>query len=107
MATTVVDVIKVELDNGVKIDAKPLKIKYLRNFMKRIGDLQGQADAEDLSQEEQLDILVDCCGIALEQYVEGGIPKEELEEVLDMPTMYRIIEGASGIVLDDAGPNPQ
>ena len=107
MATTVVDVIKVELDNGVKVEAKPLKIKYLREFMARIGDLQGQDDADDLSQAEQLDILVDCCEIALKQYVKGGIPKDELEELLDMPTIYRIIEGASGIVLDDASPNPQ
>jgi hypothetical protein len=51
---------------------------------------------------------LDCCEIALRQYVKGGIPKEELEELLDLPTMYRIVEGASGIVLDatdDENPN--
>lgn len=97
MATKVVDVIKVTLDDERVLECKPLKIKYLREFMERITDLQ-EVVADNVA---SLDIMLDCSEIAIRQYVKGGIPREELEELLDLPTMYRIIEGASGIVLDD------
>lgn len=102
MATTVVDVITVDLD-GKTIECKPLKIKYLRRFMERIAALSEVVDDNIGS----IDILMDVCGIALEQYTKKTWETEELEEVLDLPLMYRIVEGASGIVLDDASPNPQ
>lgn len=104
MATKVVDIVKVTLDDGRVIECKPLKIKYLREFMERISDL-GEVLTDNV---QSIDVLRDCCEIALRQYVKGGIPQEDLEELLDLPTMYRIIEGASGIVLDaedDTNPN--
>jgi hypothetical protein len=101
VATTVFDVIKVRLDDGREIECKPLKIKYLREFMTTIKGL------EDVVTDNvgSLDILINCCEIALKQYVKDGISREEMEDILDLPTMYRIVEGASGIVLDDASPN--
>ena len=99
MATKVQEAIKVTLDDGRVIECKPLKIKYLREFMNRIDGLSQVADDNDAS----LDLLVDCCEIAMRQYVRGGIPKEELDEILDLPSIYRIIEGASGIKLDEEG----
>ena len=102
MATKVVEVVKVTLDDGRVIECKSLKIKYLRDFMTRIADLQEVATDNVAS----IDVLLDCCEIALRQYVKGGIAKEDLEELLDLPTMYRIIEGASGIVLDAEDENP-
>jgi hypothetical protein len=106
MATTVVNVVKISLDDDKykDIECKSLKVKYLREFMTRISDLQDVVTDNVAS----IDVLLDCCEIALRQYVKGGIPKEELEELLDLPTMYRIVEGASGIVLDatdDENPN--
>lgn len=101
MATRVIDVVKVKLDDGREIECKPLKIKYLREFMKVIADLQGVVDDNVKS----LDILLQCCEIALTQYLKETYTGEELEELLDLPTMYRIVEGASGIVLDDDSPN--
>lgn len=102
MATTVIDVVEVTLDDERVLKCKPLKIKYLREFMARISDLQGVVD----DNVESLEIIFDCCEIALRQYVKGGVPREDLEELLDLPTMYRIIEGASGIVLDDNDESP-
>jgi hypothetical protein len=101
VATTVVDIIKIELDDGKEIECKPLKIKYLREFMTIIKGLEDVVSDNVKS----LDILIDCCEIAMRQYTKEGITREELEEFLDLPTMYRIVEGASGIVLDDASPN--
>ena len=41
MATKVIETIKVTLDDGKEIECKPLKIKFLREFMAKIADLQG------------------------------------------------------------------
>jgi hypothetical protein len=101
VATKVVEVIKVKLDDGTEIECKPLKIKYLREFMTTIADLQGVVDDNAKS----LDVIIACSEIALKQYLNGEFTKEGLEDLLDLPTMYRIIEGASGIVLDDDSPN--
>jgi hypothetical protein len=102
VATTVVEIIKVTLDDGRVIECKPLKIKYLREFMTAI---EGLADVAD-DNVRSLDILLECCDIALTQYAKGEFPKETLDELLDLPQMYRIIEGASGIVLDAESDSP-
>ena len=102
MATKVIDVIKVKLDDGTEIECKPLKIKYLREFMKTIADLQG-IEADNV---KSLEVIIACAEIAMGQYMNGDFNKEKLEDLLDLPTMYRIIEGASGIKLDDDSPNP-
>lgn len=101
MATTVVDVIKVKLDNGKTIECKPLKIKRLREFMTAIADLQG-AESDNI---KSLEVIFNCSMIALKQYLSDDVTVEEMEDLLDLPTMYRIIEGASGIKLDDDNPN--
>ena len=102
MATKVIETIKVTLDDGKEIECKPLKIKFLREFMAKIADLQGVVDDNAKS----LDVIIDCSEIALRQYLKSEeYSKDELEDLLDLPTMYRIIEGASGIVLDDDSPN--
>jgi hypothetical protein len=57
---------------------------------------------------ESVDILFECCVIAVDQYSQGTITPDELEDNIDLPRMYRVIEGASGIVLDEVGEsNPQ
>ena len=104
MATQIIEITKVTLDDGRVLECKPLKIKYLRKFMSKIAEL---SDIEATDNTGSLDVLLDCCEIAISQYVKEGISKDILEEILDLPQMYRIIEGASGIVLDDKSVNPQ
>ena len=103
VATQIIDPVTVTLDDGTELACKPLKIKYLREFMNVIGTLSEVVNDD----EKSLDILIDCCVIAFKQYAPPGKNKEELEEILDMPQIYRIIEGASGIVIDGAAENPQ
>lgn len=104
MATTVLEIIKVEFDDGTKIDCKPLKIKNLRKFMEKIAKLTDSEVATD--NDKSFDVLLECSQIALEQYTKKEYTKDELEEILDLPTMYRIIEGASGIVIDEKDDSP-
>jgi hypothetical protein len=50
-----------------------------------------------------MDILMDCVQIAMKQYKpELAENREELEDLLDLPTVYQIIDAASGFQNADA-----
>jgi hypothetical protein len=96
MATTTHETEQVTLIDGTKITVRPLKISLLRPFMKKF---EGVAKvAED--NEKSMTLLIECVQIAMEQYkpeLAGDIQK--LEDLLDLPTVYKIVEAASGINL--------
>jgi hypothetical protein len=48
-----------------------------------------------------MDLLVTCATIAMKQFDEELATKEKLEDILDLPTVYKIIEVAAGIKLND------
>lgn len=99
MATSVYETVEIEFQDGTKVEMKPLKIKYLREFMKefeKIGDEKIAADNI-----KSMDLLLDCAVIAMRQYHEEFASKEKLEDVVDLPTIYKIIEVAAGIKLND------
>ena len=99
MATTVYEGAELTLMDGTKIKVRPLKISLLRPFMKKFE--QVALVAED--NEKSMDLLMDCVQIAMQQYKpELAEDKEALEENLDLPTVYKIVEEASGIKLSDA-----
>jgi hypothetical protein len=53
--------------------------------------------------EKSLVVLLECVNIALQQYKpELADDMEKLEEILDLPTVYKIIEAASGVNLQEA-----
>jgi hypothetical protein len=87
------------LIDGTKIKVRPLKISLLRPFMKKFEAVASVAEDNDKSME----ILMDCVQIAMQQYSpELAEEREKLEEILDLPTVYSIIEAASGVKLSDA-----
>ena len=96
MATTVHEAQEVVLIDGTKVTVRPLKISLLRPFMKKF---EGVAKvAED--NEKSMTLLVECVQIAMQQYkpeLAGDIQK--LEDLLELPTVYKIVEAASGINL--------
>ena len=67
----------------------------MKEFQK-IGD-------EDIAEDniKSMDLLLDCAVIAMKQYNPELASKEQMEEVIDLPTVYKIIEVASGIKLND------
>ena len=99
MATSVYEVVEVELMDGSKISMRPLKISLLRDFMKEFQKIGDEDIAEDNI--KSMDLLLDCAVIAMKQYNPGLASKEQMEEVIDLPTVYKIIEVASGIKLND------
>ena len=84
----------ITLMDGTEIVARPLKLSLLRPFMAKFSLL---AEASE-DNEKSMDILIDCAQIALKQFKpELAESKEALEEILDLPTVYQIIDVASGL----------
>jgi len=100
MATEVYQSVEVELLDGSKIKVRPLNIKLLREFMNKF--TAGISNNETDNTDESMDLLVDCVQISMKQYKpELSEDKDVLEGLLDLPTVYKIIEVASGIKLND------
>ena len=99
MATTLHEGTELTLMDGSKITVRPLKISLLRPFLKKFEGIAEVAEDNDKS----TTILIECVQIAMKQYKpELAEDMEKLEDVLDLPTVYQIIEAASGIKLQDA-----
>ena len=99
MATSVYEVVEVELLDGSTISMKPLKISLLRDFMKEFQKISDPKIAEDNI--KSMDLLLSCATIAMKQYSPDLATKEQLEEIMDLPTVYKVIEVAAGIKLND------
>jgi inhibitor of KinA sporulation pathway (predicted exonuclease) len=98
MTTTVNETKEVTLFDGTIIQVRPLKISLLRDFMKKFDQIAEVAEDNDKS----MDLLLECVLIALKQYKpELATDKTALEDLLDLPTVYKIVEEASGINLAD------
>jgi hypothetical protein len=50
---------------------------------------------------KSMDLLLSCATIAMKQYSPELATKEQLEEIMDLPTVYKVIEVAAGIKLND------
>lgn len=88
----------VVLIDGTKISVRPLKISLLRPFMKKF---EGIATVSE-DNEKSMNILMECVQIAMQQYKpELSQDLKALEDNLDLPTVYKIVEAASGNVLAD------
>jgi inhibitor of KinA sporulation pathway (predicted exonuclease) len=99
MATTVHEAHKVKLIDGTEITLRPLKISLLRKFMKKFEGIAAVVD----DNEKSINLLMECVAIAMEQYkpeLAGDIAA--LEDNIDLPTVYEIVEVASGIPLSEA-----
>jgi len=89
---------EIVLMDGTKFTASPLKISLLKPFMKTFTGLEKVADDNDKS----MDVLLDCVQIALKQYVpELSGKRKELKDLIDLPTVYKVIDAASGMQLSD------
>ena len=98
MTTAVHEQKELVLIDGTKIKVRPLKISLLRQFMKKFEGLASVQNDNDKS----MTLLMECVAIAMEQYKPELADVTKLEEVIDLPTVYQIVEAASGINLSDS-----
>jgi hypothetical protein len=118
MATTVYDTVEIALQDNTNVVLKPLPIGQLRRFMAAWKEM---ATVKDLPETEMEDasftIYVNCAGIALENHFKAEEKfadtrgkgkdvlskeyREYLEEVLDIDTIYKVMEVCGGLKLND------
>lgn len=78
--------------DGTELYITPLKIKYMRSFMSHFEKLkEAQNDAESIT------VLTECCLITMKQYCPRIETLEELEDVIDMHTLYELLKFSAGI----------
>lgn len=96
MATTVFEEQSITLIDGTELKVRPLKLSLLRPFLKKF---EGVAAVED-DNDQSITVLLECVQIAMKQFKpELADDTAKLEEILDLPTVYRIVEAASGMNL--------
>jgi len=93
MATRIYKSDTIMLIDGEKLEIYPLKIKYLREFMEAFYLIKDAKN--DL---ESISYLSECARIAMQQYKpEISRTVEDLEDNVDLPTIYKIINIGGGI----------
>lgn len=93
MAVTVNEEKKIKLLDGQEIEIRPLKISLLRPFLKKFQAIQDVAE----DNEESMNLLMECVQIAMQQFKPDlAADAKALEDLLDLPTVYKIVEEASG-----------
>lgn len=97
MASKVYDAGTIYLIDGTEISLKPLKIKYLRQFMD-VFDLIKMCQND----EQSITVLSECATIAMKQYYPIIETREQLEEVMDLPTIYKMLDIAAGIKVSES-----
>jgi len=98
MATTVHEEKEITLIDGTKVNIRPLKISLLRQFMKKFEGLSEVQNDNDKS----MTLLIECVQIAMKQYKpELSDDLGKLEDLLDLPTVYQVVEAASGVNLSE------
>jgi inhibitor of KinA sporulation pathway (predicted exonuclease) len=85
MATSVYEVVNIELLDGTQLSLRPLKISILREFMKTFEKISDVAEDNVKS----MDVLLECVQVAMKQYKpELSQDKEKLEDIIDLPSIY-------------------
>ncbi len=100
MANTTINESKtVVLIDGTEIKVRPLKVSLLRKFMKKFDEIVNVADDND----KTIGVLLECVQIAMRQYKpEIADDLAALEDNIDLPTVYQIVEEAAGIKMAEA-----
>jgi hypothetical protein len=99
MATEVYSKGNIYLIDGTELEIIPLKIKYLREFMV---EFEGVKNASD--DDSAIEVLVKCVGICMKQFYPEI--SNAVEDHLDLPTIYKVIDVAAGIKINKKSEEP-
>jgi hypothetical protein len=101
MATKVYDSGYINLVDGTEIYIRPLKIKHLREFMSAFDLIKVSKNDE-----QSITILSYCALIALRSQYPLIQTAEEFEDQVDMPNVYKILDLAAGIKINEKSEEP-
>lgn len=99
MANAVYETVDILLSNGEEISVRPLTIKNLKKFTKVIAKL----DSEDIKTEEDaMEVFIEAGMVCMEQFAPNlSSDKENFEDIIEVPTLMKILEVAGGLKLND------
>ena len=95
MATTIYKSEIIHLFDGTELEIMPLKIKYLREFMQAFENVKVTKNDD-----EAIAALVECVRVCMKQYYPSIKTIEDLEDAVDLPTIYKIIDVCAGIKIN-------
>jgi hypothetical protein len=95
MATEIYKSGTVELIDGTELYITPLKLKYLREFMKSFEMVK-----EAMGDEQAISALAECARVCMQQFHPSIKSIEDLEDNVDLPTIYKILELAADIKIN-------
>lgn len=113
MANTVYDTKEIVLQGGKQVELRPLPIGLLKKLMKAWGEVSGAETEDDI-----FEVYINCSGICLSREFlddfekplevdKDGVTRvsEEyhahLEDIMDMPTIYEVLDVCGGLKLND------
>jgi hypothetical protein len=96
MATSVYNYESIYLVDGTEIEVSPLKIKYLKEFLDKFELVKSAGNDE-----EAIMCLAECARIAMKQFYPAIKTIEDLEDNVDLPTIYQILDIAAGIKIKE------
>lgn len=96
MATTIYETGTITLIDGTELEIAPLKIKYFREFSKEFENVN-----KGLTDDETIAILVKCVRVLMKQYYPSIKTVEDVEDNVDLPTIYQLLDLATGIKIKD------
>jgi hypothetical protein len=102
MATTIYNSQTIHLFDGTELEIVPLKIKYLREFMDVFENIKNTKNDD-----EAIAVLVECVRICMKQYyakISGTV--EQIEDNIDMPTVYKVLDTSAGIRINKKSQEP-
>jgi hypothetical protein len=102
MATTIYKSEIVYLFDGTELEIVPLKIKYLREFMQAFENVKVTKNDD-----EAIAALVECVRVCMKQYypsISGTV--EDIEDSIDMPTIYKVLDVSAGIKINKKSEEP-
>jgi hypothetical protein len=102
MATEIYKKGNVFLIDGTELEIIPLKIKYLRQFMTAFDGMSNVKDDDDA-----INVLTECVRVCMKQYY-PQISKtiEDIEDHVNLPTIYEIVDFAAGIKINKKSEEP-
>jgi hypothetical protein len=102
MATEIYKKGNIFLIDGTELEIIPLKIKYLRQFMTAFDGMNNVKDDDGA-----IDVLTECVRVCMKQYY-PQISKtiEDIEDNINLPTIYDIVDFAAGIRINKKSEEP-
>jgi hypothetical protein len=84
----------------MEIEVSPLRIKYLKELMNRFETIKISKNDE-----EAITVMTECVRIAMQQYYpDFSNSREDVEENFDLATIYKILDAAAGIKINEESP---